>query len=143
LYFLTTPNLSERLGGLDEIAAIVDIDILSQAMVQENSIARLSDTPSDSRLWLLSQFINIHRIQQNSDQEANYLRALAVLLSDSANEIIGRIDGQEFQISQDAVEEEEDDIRQLAVLLPTFVREQLISLVNRESITGLLGKFDT
>lgn len=128
---------------MDEIAAIVDIDILSQAMVQENSIARLSDTPSDSRLWLLSQFINIHRIQQNSDQEANYLRALAVLLSDSANEIIGRIDGQEFQISQDAVEEEEDDIRQLAVLLPTFVREQLISLVNRESITGLLGKFDT
>jgi ubiquitin-protein ligase E3 C len=136
LNFLATTNLSEILGSLEEISRFVNMKLLSQALIFASSSASLLNISSGSRLWLLSQFIALHRFQEGTDQEPIYLKALSVILSASANEIVGRID---------AVEQEshsEDDDENLVQPLPNFVRDQLKTLVNKQSITGLLAKFE-
>lgn len=69
------------------------------------------------------------------------MRALTVLLSDSANEIVGRIDATNVEESKQS--QEDDEEQNFALPLPPFVKDELVTLVDKESITGLLAKFNT
>jgi ubiquitin-protein ligase E3 C len=136
LNFLAIANLSEVLGGLEEVSAFVNMKLLSQALTSGSSSTYLLTLPPETRLWLLSQFIALCRCQEGINQEPVYLRALSVMVSASANDIVGRIDAVEQEGHSD------DDDEGLAPLLPKFVKEELETLVNKQSITGLLAKFE-
>jgi hypothetical protein len=140
--FLATPDLASRVGDMKILAETIDIDILSQAILHDDSRAVLNDMDPESRLWLLSHFIYFHGLCSMQRQKPGYIRALSTILSLSANDIFGRI-----EVSQPGVLDTSDEEvggpglpRQA---LPEFIRSQVISLVNKQSITDLLAKFDS
>ncbi|KAH6724153.1 hypothetical protein BKA61DRAFT_727890 [Leptodontidium sp. MPI-SDFR-AT-0119] len=141
LCFLTTPDLGGSLGGFDELAAIVNVELLSSALVREFSSAFVEHIQDERRLWLLAHFIVIHRLQRRSSQEPEFLRALSLQLSFSSGAIIGRMDAHDPETNQESIDGVETD-RNLPLPLPTFVKNELLSLVNEDSITGLLAKFN-
>jgi ubiquitin-protein ligase E3 C len=140
LQFLTTPSLRNLLGPLDQLAAMIDIRVLSEALVQEFSSGSADHITSDRRLWLLAHFIALHRLQQSS-QEPDFLRALSLQLSSASSEIMGRI-GLADPESLDDSGGNEDPQSQVLPPLPPFIKDELSSLVNQDSITGLLAKFN-
>ena len=135
---LIRPNLSEK-DVLHHLASMVDVGILSQAILQDTSVTRLSTMKSEARLWLLSHFIYLHNLRSSHSQEPNYVKALSIMLSFSANDIFGRI-----EVTQDPSDDMDDEVeeRKRPQPLPAFIKTQVVSLVNKNSITGLLAKFD-
>lgn len=141
-FLLTVPNLCERIQGMEDLLSGLDIEILSQAILLLATSSSVSALRSESRLWLLAHFITVHRFQKQNVREVSYLRALTVLLSACAAEMVGRIDIHEPQEEDVAVAEEDGDSEpRISAPLPQFVKNELISLVNKENITGLLLKF--
>lgn len=138
---MTTPDLVALLGSLDELADVVSVDLLSTVLVREFLSGAASEIQSTNRLWLLAHFIAIHRIQNRSSQEPEFLRALSLQLSGSAGEIVGRIDSTDPEFLQDAANNDEDE-KDPPAPLPLFIKYELLSLVNQASITGLLAKFN-
>lgn len=136
---LIRPNLSQKKDVLQHLASIVDVGILSRAILQDSSVTRLSTMKSEARLWLLSHFIYLHNLRSSHSQEPNYIKALSIILSFSANDIFGRI-----EVSQDPSDDMDDEVeeRKRPQPLPDFIKSQVVSLVNKNSITGLLAKFD-
>jgi len=140
LNFLTTPDLANQLGSLDELSAILNLSILSSALVREYSSRSDNQLQSERRLWLLAHFISLHRLQRRSGQEPEYLRALSLQLSGSSSEIVGRIDATDPETLQDATDS--GAVNKAPAPLPAFVKDELLSLVNQDSISGLLAKFN-
>ena len=140
LNFLTTPHLATRLGSLDELAAILNLGSLSSALVREYSSSSVDQIPKEGRLWLLAHFISLHRLQRRSSQEPEFLRALSLQLSGSSSEIVGRIDTTDPETLQESADS--GDASKSQPPLPPFVKDELLSLVNQESISGLLAKFN-
>lgn len=136
---LIRPNLSKEKDILQHLASIIDVGILSRAILQDTSVTRLSTMKSEARLWLLSHFIYLHNLCSSHSQEPNYIKALSVILSFSANDIFGRI-----EVSQNPADDIDDEVeeRKRPKPLPEFIKTQVVSLVNKNSITGLLAKFD-
>lgn len=141
MQFLTIPDLKGLLGRLDELAAIINVGLLSEALVHEFSSGSANHASPDNRLWLLAHFIALHRLQQRSDQEPTFLRALSLQLSSSSGEIVGRIDSADPESLQESADDENAQAT-VPPPLPSFIRDELTSLVNQASITGLLTKFN-
>ena len=139
VYFLATSNLVVQLGPLNELARSVNIHSLSLALIHEFSTSTQHLDP-DRKLWLLAHFISIHRLQQSSSQDPDYLRALSLQLSSSSSDILNRIDAQDL----DQMDEGDVELASTAVLspLPPFIKSELLSLVDKDSISGLLEKFN-
>lgn len=145
LYFLTTPNLASQQGLLDGLASFVNVSLVSSALLlstilRDGSPNVMDLLESDRKLWLLAHFISLHRLQQRGSQEAEYLRALSLQLSSSSSDILSRIDIQDSGVVQDIENEDGQSVTPLP--LPTFVKDELLSLVNQSSISGLLAKFN-
>ena len=134
-------DLSDILEGLEELAASVNIELLSEALVRASKSNALLAIKPQPRLWLLAHLIRINRLRHGTNQEPIYMRALSVLISSSASEIVGRIDADESEPLHHPPEDE-DDAHTTMQPLPRFVKEELITLVNKQSITGLLEKFN-
>lgn len=141
LFFLVTPALADLLGGLDSLAGVVNVRLLSSALIHEFSTVSVEQIQDERKLWLLAHFVSIHRLQHQSTQEPEYLRALSLQLSRSSGDIIGRIDVDNTEVLQQSSDEDEAK-RSATPPLPPFIKHELLSLVNEESITGLLAKFN-
>jgi ubiquitin-protein ligase E3 C len=135
-------DLSESLGGLEELAASVNIELLSEALVLASKSNALLAVQPQPRLWLLAHLIRLNRLRHGTSQEPIYMRALSVLISSSVGEIVGRIDADDSEPLPHSADDE-DDTHINAQPLPRFVKEELITLVNKQSITGLLEKFNS
>ncbi|KAE8450884.1 hypothetical protein EG329_005324 [Mollisiaceae sp. DMI_Dod_QoI] len=145
-YFLTTPNLASQRGLLDGLAMIADITLLSSALLSSALARELTSSIVDNigvdrKLWLLAHFISLQRLQQRDSQEPEYLRALSLQLSSSSGDILSRIDVQDPEVLQEITENGEGETAAPSPL-PTFVKDELLSLVNQSSISGLLAKFN-
>jgi ubiquitin-protein ligase E3 C len=134
-------NLCETLGGLETLAANVNIELLSEALIRASKTNDLLAVQAQPRLWLLAHLIRLNRLQHGANQEPIYMRALSVLISSSASEIVGRIDAEDSEPLHQSGDDVEDT-HLFAQPLPRFVKEELITLVNKQSITGLLEKFN-
>jgi ubiquitin-protein ligase E3 C len=135
------PNFGISLGGLEEISTFIDVGLLSTALVREFS-SRLGDQiPPRGRLWLLAHFIALHRLQNRSSQEPEFLRALSLQLSSSSAEIVGRVELTDSEMAIDSVDRD-DSLQKSPPPLPAFIKNELLSLVNQASISGLLAKFN-
>ncbi|QSZ30755.1 hypothetical protein DSL72_000313 [Monilinia vaccinii-corymbosi] len=145
-HLLTTPDLEARLGGLQGITSKISISRLAAAIVSDYSKIPTSKPNPEAQLWLLAHFIAMYNSRQRREQEPELLRALSLQLSSCSVDIIGRIDGVKSIANAPQNEEGEESGNvvgaQLVRPLPVFISTQLISLLNQDSIVGLLQRFN-
>ena len=139
--FLTTPDLINLLDGFGDLANGINVGTLSSALVREFSSTSVEQIQDERKLWLLAHFISINRLQRRSSQDPEFLRALSLQLSRSSGEIIGRMDARDPEVTEEQIDGAETNGRNVQPL-PISVKDELLSLVNEESITGLLAKFN-
>lgn len=135
--YLTIPDLSAYLGTLDELANNINYKLLILSLSPLNT--QPTDTPLgladvDSRLWFLSYFIYFHRYalgSQASHQapEPEFVTIVSELLNSTA-----------VYVSRQLELEDLPDIEPTTPPLHPFVKEQIFSLINQSSITGLLSQ---
>jgi ubiquitin-protein ligase E3 C len=125
--------LTQQDDDVEDWAPFVNVSRLSTALIRVFSRgAAVDELSPNEKLSLLAHFIALHRIQQGNSQAADFLRALSLQLSSSSAEIIRRIDFTSTDVDED----------QVSLGLDSFVKKELMSLVDQESITGLLEKFN-
>ena len=129
------------MSGLYELAPLVNVGLLSTALVRVFSSNSAEQVQPSGRLWLLAHFIALHRLQQRSSQEPEFLRALSLQLSSCSGDIVGRIDSTDPEVVEEAVNSESSQ-GSVVPPLPLPIKDELLSLVNKASITGLLTKFN-
>ena len=131
---LTVPDLQDSQGSLDDMAARLDLNLLSTAL--RNMLS--ADTPTkqlgkkaqEEILWLLSYFIYLFRACkpgsfQTSVPDAGYIHVVANILAYLAEDIRSRLDVPEGSTGYP---------------LPAFVRSEILTLVDQQSITSLLAR---
>lgn len=133
--------MGSLLGGLDELAQLVNVGLLSTALVREFSSSSTDQIQPSDQLWLLAHFIALHRLQRRSSQEPEFLRGLSLQLSSCSSEIVGRIDSADPEVLEESANSDAAQGNG-GTPLPSFINDELLSLVNKTSITGLLAKFN-
>lgn len=146
LHFLTTPSLTTQRGLLDGLATILNVTLLSTALLSsastwESASNLVDQIDGERKLWLLAHFISLHRLQHRDSQEPEFLRALSLQLSSSSGEIISRIDADDPEVLRE-ITDDGDGEALVTSPLPAFIKDELLSLVNQASISGLLAKFN-
>lgn len=140
--YLTTSNLPAYLGTLDGLANNINYKLLTSTLesqdfrIKENTTLDSEDV--DARLWLLAYYIYFHRCTFGSHSnhqvpEPEFVKIVSELLNSTAVHIARRLE----------LEDATDVDASQGMPLPLFVKEQVLSLVNQRSITGLLTKRDT
>ncbi|KAJ9272435.1 hypothetical protein DTO212C5_1620 [Paecilomyces variotii] len=135
--YLTIPDLDSHIGTIEDLATNINYRLLASALDTHISQAPpILSSPEDTedRLWLLAYFIFIYRhalggvVQKAPEPE--FVKVVSSLLNSVASYVSRRLE------IDDSTESEEVQ----ASPLHPFVREQIISLVNQNSITGLLSQ---
>jgi ubiquitin-protein ligase E3 C len=136
--YLTIPDLQSHIGQLDAVASNINYKLLAKAL--DSFMQNLADKQSagdelESRLWLLAYFIFLRRstLSGGSAQEApepEFVKVVSSLLNSVALYVSRRLE------PDDSFESEEEQYSPL----PPFVENQITSLVNQKSITGLLSR---
>ncbi|KAL4951460.1 hypothetical protein BDW69DRAFT_169971 [Aspergillus filifer] len=136
--YLTLPDLLESLGSLDTLANNINYKLLTSALAPLHAELGKDQRPDhvESRLWLLAYFIFFHRYALGSQAahhspELGFVKVVSELLNSTAVHISRRLEAEESA--------EFDDSNSAAYLHP-FVKDQLFSLINQASITGLLSQ---
>ncbi|KAL4929437.1 HECT-type E3 ubiquitin-protein ligase [Aspergillus undulatus] len=136
--YLTLPDLLQILGSLDTLANNINYKLLTSALAplhtELGQKQRLDDV--DSRLWLLAYFIFFHRYALGSQAahhspELGFVKVVSELLNSTAVQISRRLEAEE------SADFDEDNS---GPNLHPFIKDQLFSLVNQTSITGLLSQ---
>ncbi|KAL2001212.1 hypothetical protein VTN02DRAFT_2098 [Thermoascus thermophilus] len=136
--YLVIPDLESYLGTIEVLATNINYRLLASALDTHisqvlESLPRPEDM--DARLWLLAYFIFFHRhtLGSGTAQQApdlQFAKVVSTLLNSTAVYISRRLE------ADDAIENELSD----KPPLHPFIREQVVSLVNQHSITGLLSQ---
>lgn len=136
--YLAIPDLGSQLGQLDIIASKINYRLLAKSLdsyAQGILGKQFKDENLESRLWLLAYFIFFRRsaVSGSSAQEApepEFVKVVSSLLNSVASYVSRRLEPDE------SLDDEEDQHQPLH----PFIEEQINSLVNQTSITGLLSK---
>ena len=124
-HFLTAPAISSVLD-LNTLSTRLDYRLLTTAI--ENKVPSLAKISSRGEvLWLLAYYIYFGRRSDREESDPSYVGVVSALLSFSAPEIESRI-----QSPGSTVSSTENP-------LPNFVEQQLLSLVNQDSLRLLVG----
>jgi ubiquitin-protein ligase E3 C len=144
--YLTTPRILESLGNVEDLAAGLNYKLLFKSIVP-----LLRDIPSlnipslvdgERRLWLLASLIYFHRRAHGTYDtkyfsEPDFIEVVSILLSTVAEEVAQRID-----ILEDVHNGDPDAMpsrRHSPKSLPNFVRREMLTLLDQNSIKGLLA----
>lgn len=136
--YLTVPDLPGYLGTLDGLANNINYKLLALSLGPLN--APISDSPLglkdvEPRVWFLSYFIFFHRYVLGSEAshqapEPEFVKIVSELLNSTA-----------VHVSQHLEMDGLSDIDSTHMTpLHPFVKDQILSLVNQASITGLLSQ---
>jgi ubiquitin-protein ligase E3 C len=136
--YLTTPDLESHIGQLNIIASKINYRLLAKSLdsyAQDILGKQVTDDGLESRLWLLAYFIFFRRsaVSGSSAQEApepEFVKVVSSLLNSVASYVSRRLE------PEDPLDTEEEQRQPLHL----FVENQINSLVNQSSITGLLYK---
>lgn len=132
--------------GLSKLAGKLNHNMLGRALAErirstsDRTSSTFSDLSRNGRVWLLSHFIYIYGFAHNFRNPARYsseedfILVVGTLLSSLVDEI-------ELESSFNDFEDDSPSIRKLRQMkaVDPFVKDQISSLVNQESIGGLLG----
>ncbi|CAG7923648.1 unnamed protein product [Penicillium olsonii] len=138
--YLTIPNLPGYLGQLDELAQEINYKVLASAiepLVLPAEKDFLAGNP-EAQFWLLSYLIFFHRYalpgQANlKTPDLGFLTVVSGLLNLTSSHLTRCLDAEESS---------DEDSTQGPQLHP-FIKDQISSLVNQSSITGLLSRIKT
>ncbi|EED16748.1 IQ and HECT domain protein [Talaromyces stipitatus ATCC 10500] len=136
--YLTVPDLGRYIGRLDAITFKINYRLLAKSLdsYPQGTIGKeLSNDELESRIWLLAYFIFFRRsaVSGSSVEEApepEFVKVISNLLNSVTSYLSRRIE------PDDSLDTDEP---QQPPLHP-FIEEQINSLVNQSSITGLLYK---
>ncbi|KAI1768636.1 hypothetical protein GGR53DRAFT_477811 [Hypoxylon sp. FL1150] len=137
--FLTSPNLSFLQKDPAQIARRLDLQVLSQSVIDAYSEQEHSITQSKHQLlWLLAHFIALNRSTPTS-QGSKYLEALYLQLSLLADDIRVRYgrQGSRDETRPEIDDNEADD----SATLSAWMLDQLNFLVDEDGISELLSRF--
>ncbi|KZF24888.1 IQ and HECT domain protein [Xylona heveae TC161] len=145
-------DLDRFFGGVDVLASGINYKLLAAALAeqlkkQHQELRNSSPEERESRLWILGYFIYFHRNAHGLDQgdahlpEPDYVLIVSKLLSSLADEVASRIQVEDTPIG--GYSDREGDLgasRGEPLPLPPFVRRELLTLVNQQSISTLFNK---
>ena len=146
--YLTRPNLlgyDEKLEELSEsISYPLLADALDASLSSMSSSALFKSNSDDSLLWLLSHFLYFHQSTRSNKRISNelnvqYIKIVSRLISTLADEIEKRIEIVDFRV-QPGLSSSGGKTEAKTIRLPEFVRSQILSLVNQDSVSGLLAR---
>ena len=144
---LTVSDLPRILPKFNSVADEINFRLLARSLLANNASLQSSNAeysiPPTQRMWLLAYLIYFYRqvhsfgSTSRSFLDAETTTVISSLLSSLGPEIASRIDledveAEEIDLSTDA--------SQKLSPLPAFVREQITSLVNQQSVSGLLSQ---
>ena len=148
--FLTTPELPNIFGSFELFAQGVKYEILAEAISRllssspNTSILHLKNR--EELLWLLAYFIYLRRshllvkYRRKDLPDMFYVNIVSTLISFLADDIGSRMDTSSNGISENT------DMSTLTALdpkpLPTFVRSEILTLINQENVSSLLANID-
>ncbi|KAJ5893790.1 hypothetical protein N7495_005481 [Penicillium taxi] len=138
LLYLTTPHLESYLLKLNDLATQINYRMLSLA------VSNLLDSPSgrsrvleemEARTWLLSYLIFFHRYALGSQAntrtlELEFIAVISHLLASTAPHLIQNLEIEDLT---------NEDYRRVPGPLPKFVKDQVSSLINQNSVTALIS----
>ncbi|KAM5438828.1 ubiquitin-protein ligase (E3) [Microsporum canis] len=135
--YLTIPSLQNHLGTISDLAARVNYKLLA-SVISTNLLSSQSFLHAEQvepRTWLLAYFIYFHRHALgeqalNQTPEVLFVKVVSQLLGSAATHVSQRLDLDDFGDGQPSQELKP---------LPPFVRSEILTLVNQNSITHLLS----
>jgi ubiquitin-protein ligase E3 C len=146
----TLGNL-ESLMGLDQLFNDLNYKLLANALGETlrdpSSVNGPVVISTESRLWLLAHFVYFHQLvfgkasTSATAPDIDYTIIVSHLLSSLADEIGSRIDAED-EAMEDVSDLDIDEAprkKTVAKPLHPFVKKQLLSLVNQQSVTKLLS----
>ncbi|RKF72857.1 putative E3 ubiquitin protein ligase [Golovinomyces cichoracearum] len=139
MQFLSTPDLEKFFGNMEEISSIVDMKLLSSALIAEFSAKRSDSSDSERNLWLLAHFILLSRRNKNL-KSLEYFQAILLQISALSGENLERIDYQDSSTIQETADV--DDSSKNTTPLPELILEQFLYLTSRDCIFDLLDKLN-
>ncbi|KAK0640874.1 hypothetical protein B0T16DRAFT_336075 [Cercophora newfieldiana] len=136
--FLSQSNLVWFQDSIGAFAESVDMDLLSESVAASTPEEPKTPESQSAFLWLLAHFIVLHKAKRLQTLHSRYLRTLYLLLCISSNQI------REYFVPSSQPSSrggKGDDIAQ--EILPPYVSESLVSLNDKDEISGLLERFTT
>ncbi|RAL09825.1 HECT-type E3 ubiquitin-protein ligase [Aspergillus homomorphus CBS 101889] len=138
--YLTIADLPQYLGSLDSLANNINYKLLTSALGPLQSYFRdRQREDTDSCLWMLAYFIYFHRYALGSQAgqqapDSSFVKVVSELLNSTAIHISRRMEPDDSNGMDDDSEK---------VPLHPFIKDQLVSLLNQSSITGLLSQLQS
>lgn len=128
---LVVPELPSR---IDLTSISVDYEILTTSILRHFSALNYT---RDQLLWQLAYFIYFGRRRGDQQTNGDYVKIISTMISLLADEIETRMAAERINL-----EDEDGLVPSRPPALPPFVEEQVSSLVNQQSISGLLAQFE-
>ena len=150
--FLTVPETLTRIRADELIAPTLNYTMLTAALnrvleVDHVHKARILGHP-DRSLWLLAHLVYLHRHSLgvtgsfSVSQERNYIKILSMLLAAQSSEIIHRVDITDQSMGDTAVRRRGCSELVSSRPLPRFVRDQVLTLVEKSSIVDIMSQIE-
>jgi ubiquitin-protein ligase E3 C len=149
---LTTPNTLSCISADRLIAPYLNYKMLTMALSREfekHPATKAKILGHNERcLWLLAHLVFLHRYSLGATrsfnvlQETDYIRLLSTLLAAQAIEITHRIDVVDESMVETAKRRPVRSEAPPSKPLPTFVREQVLTLIQKASIVGLMSQIE-
>ena len=146
---LTLPDLPTIFGGLKGFAFAIRyislVDALNQILSPMSTLDIVSLKSRENLLWLLAYFIFLRRWAYSTKQtttnkpDAQYVNVVSRLVSYLADDIGTRIDASSDQALIHGVSTSSE---RSAKPLPTFVRSEILTLINQKNVSSLLANID-
>ena len=150
---LTAPHTLARISADRLVAPKLNYQLLTKAlnhaMMEQDQETKWRILGNNGRsLWLLAHLIFLHRhslgVSGNVSvtQETDYIRLLSTLLAAQAHEITHRIDILDESMVDTARRKEGRSEGPSLAPLPPFVREQILTLIQKTSIVGMMAQIE-
>ena len=135
--YLTISDLPKYLGTLDGLANSINYKLLISTLEHWDFHTNDMDI-ADTRLWLLAYLIYFYRytfadhvnVAQQAPEPA-FVDVMSRILNPIALNVSRRLESDDINPTDDSPHDTEP--------LPPFVKEQIVSLLNQRTITGLLS----
>ena len=148
-HFLLVPDLSSRIEGWKRMTVVVNPDALANALdsllADTGKRGTLQCNDREQLLWLLAYFIDFYRAKSSSysiatTPNAVYIRVVSTLVTYLAEDIGSRIDDTDHFQSSSVTNQSQPLYPKPP--LPSFVRDQILRLVDQENVSQLLAQPD-
>lgn len=149
---LTAPDALVRISADRLVAPKLNYKMLTAVLnriIDDDNVTRKRILDhSDHSMWLLANLIYLHRHSLGASesfhivQETDYIKLLSALLDSQASEITQRIDILDESMA-DTAKRKGGQLESLSTApLPSFVREQILTLIHETSIVGMMSQIE-